>query len=247
MNLELLSVLGPAVFLAYAIFGLTGFGAAMIAVPIMVQVVPLSFAVPLIVVFDLLCTSLVGGRNWRRVSAPELLRLAPWMLAGIVLGTTALSSIGPKWPLMLLGAFVLFSAARNFVSSGRQAIQHIAGHWAVPYGVFGGVFSALFGTGGPIYTMYLSRRLADLEQFRTTISITILLSAVSRALAFGAAGLYSQEAIVEAAIALLPICLAGLFAGSRMRTRVPAAVLRRGIFVLLAAAGASALYRGVVS
>lgn len=46
MNLDLVAVMPPTIFLAYTVFGMTGFGAGMIAVPVMVQVVPLSFAVP---------------------------------------------------------------------------------------------------------------------------------------------------------------------------------------------------------
>ena len=62
----------------------------MVAVPILAQFMPLSVAVPLVVLFDLACTALVGGRNWRQVSRVELARLFPWMLLGIFLGVTLL-------------------------------------------------------------------------------------------------------------------------------------------------------------
>jgi len=45
--------------------------------------------------------------------------------------------------------------------------------WAMPAGLVGDTFSALFGTGGPIYTMYLSRRLDNSDEFRSTISSVI--------------------------------------------------------------------------
>ena len=104
--------------------------------------------------------------------------------------------------------------------------------------MFGGVFSALFGTGGPIYTIYLSRRIAALDAFRATISVVILASGVVRAGAFAAAGLYGQPAMLKSAALLLPVALAGLYAGSRLRTRVAPARLQRLIFLLLAVAGA---------
>ena len=75
MPLESLAIAAPVIFLAYAVFGMTGFGAAMVAVPLLVQFMPLQFAVPLVVLFDLACTALVGGSNWRRVSLVELKRL----------------------------------------------------------------------------------------------------------------------------------------------------------------------------
>ena len=66
---------------------------------------------------------------------------------------------------------------------GRQGASRepLPTPWALPFGVFGGVFSALFGTGGPIYTIYLSRRIAALDAFRATISVVILASGVVRA------------------------------------------------------------------
>ena len=181
---------------------MTGFGAAMVAVPILAQFMPLSVAVPLVVLFDLACTALVGGRNWRQVSRVELARLFPWMLLGIFLGVTLLRNAGARWPLIVLGCFVLTVCARG-LKGGRGASQEpLPTPWALPFGVFGGVFSALFGTGGPIYTIYLSRRIAALDAFRATISVVILASGVVRAGAFAAAGLYTQPAMLKA----LPCC-----------------------------------------
>ena len=88
MPADLIALAAPVVFIAYVVFGMTGFGAAMVAVPILAQFMPLSVAVPLVVLFDLACTALVGGRNWRQVSRVELARLFPWMLLGIFLGVT---------------------------------------------------------------------------------------------------------------------------------------------------------------
>ena len=207
MPLESLAIAAPVIFLAYAVFGMTGFGAAMVAVPLLVQFLPLQFAVPLVVLFDLVCTALVGGRNWRQVSRGELKRLFPWMLLGIALGVTLLHNAGAKWPLMLLGTFVLAVCIKGLRRAPATTTAPLSGHWAFPFGVFGGIFSALFGT----------------------------------------AGLYSQPQILSVAAALLPVSLLGLFAGSRLRTRVPAEMLKRSIFVLLAIAGAGAIYRGWLS
>lgn len=247
MSAESLAIVAPVVFVAYTVFGMTGFGAAMVAVPVLVQFIPLQFAVPLVVLFDLACTALVGGRNWRRVSLAELGRLFPWMMLGIALGVTLLHDAGARWPLMLLGGFVLAVCLRGLRGSAGNAGAPLTGYWALPYGAFGGVFSALFGTGGPIYTIYLSRRLDALDQFRATISVVILLSAVVRAGAFAAAGLYAQPEILTAAALLLPVSLAGLYAGSRLRTRVSPDMLKRSVFALLAIAGAGAIYRGWMS
>jgi uncharacterized membrane protein YfcA len=247
MSAEFFAVVAPVIFVAYTVFGMTGFGAAMVAVPVLVQFVPLQFAVPLIVLFDLVSTALIGGRNWRQVSRDELKRLFPWMVIGIGLGATLLRNAGARWPLMLLGTFVLVVCIKGLQGARAKTAAPLATRWAFPFGVIGGIFSALFGTGGPIYTIYLARRLDALDQFRATISVVILLSGAMRAMAFGATGLYAQPAILSAAAALLPVSLLGLFAGSRLRTRVSPELLKRFIYVLLAIAGAGAIYRGWTS
>lgn len=247
MPIESIVFAAPVIFLAYAVFGMTGFGAAVVAVPVLVQFMPLQFAVPLVVLFDLVCTALVGGRNWRHVALAELRRLMPWMSLGIVVGVTLLHGAGARWPLMLLGSFVLVVCARNLRGAKAAARPPLKGRWAFPFGFLGGIFSALFGTGGPIYTIYLARQLSAVDQFRATASVVILLSGVVRTVAFGAAGLYSQPAILWVALALVPASLAGLFAGSRLRSRVSPELLRRAIFILLAVAGVGAIYRGWVS
>ena len=246
MQPELIALAAPIVFVAYAVFGMTGFGAAMVGVPVLVQLMPLQQAVPMVVLFDLVCTSLVGGRNWRKVSPPELYRLMPWMLLGIVLGATLLNRLPPKWPLIALGVFVLLMCARNLLASGGANPSPLRAAWSFPFGTMGGVFSALFGTGGPIYTIYLSRRLPDVDQFRVTISVIILLSGVSRAIAFGSSGMYSDSAILKLAAFLLPAALLGVLVGSKLRTRFSQQVLKRLITVLLAVSGLGALVRGLM-
>ncbi len=233
-----------AITVAYTVFGLTGFGAAMVAVPLLVQVMPLQFAVPMVLLLDLVCTSLVGLRNWRKVSVGELKRLLPFMLVGVFIGATALAKLNPKWLLIGLGVFVLMMALRSLLVV-RTTQSEIPAAWVVPAGVVGGVFSALFGTGGPIYTMYLARRLHDVDRFRATIATVVFLSAIVRLGAFGTTGLLFQQGLLRAALTLLPGALLGVFLGSRLRRRLAAQVVKRVLFFCLAAGGVGVILRGI--
>lgn len=237
-------VVAAIVTAAYSVFGITGFGAAMIAVPMLVQVMPLRFAVPLIVLLDLVSTALVGVRHRSRVSLREFGRLAPFLLLGVLIGATALSSVDAKWLLVGLGVFVIAMAARSllFASAGKRPL---GGGWVMPAGVGGGIFSALFGTGGPVYTMYLSRRLPDADDFRATISAVIFLSAIVRLAAFGATGLLQQEGLLWTAAAAMPFSLGGMAVGTWLRRLIPAETIRRLLLVLLALGGCGVILRGM--
>src|SRR3954467_9995372 len=148
-----------AVTLAYTVFGLTGFGAAIVGVPLLAHFVPIRFAVPMMLVFDLCAGLLLGLKNRRDVDGRELLRLAPFVAIGMVLGVTALVRAPERWLLGVLGAFVFLYACWSLLN--RSAPRPIAAGWAAPAGAAGGIFTALYGSGGPIYTVYLARRLGD--------------------------------------------------------------------------------------
>ena len=70
-------VIGSAIALAYIVFGIAGFGTALVAAPILLLFMPLSKIVPLLVLLDFVAAfgNLLPSR--RDVSRPELLRLLP--------------------------------------------------------------------------------------------------------------------------------------------------------------------------
>ncbi|WP_317922806.1 sulfite exporter TauE/SafE family protein [Cupriavidus sp. TA19] len=243
--MEHYAILGATVAGAYTVFGLTGFGAAMVAVPILVQFIPLQFVVPMLLLLDLVTTTMVGLRNWSSISRPELLRLIPFMMLGVALGTTVLARVDSRWLLVSLGLFVLLMTGRTLIASTARA-EEAAKAWSVPAGVVGGVFSALFGTGGPIYTMYLSRRLPQIDTFRSTIAAVILVSAVARLAAFAGSGLLHQTDLLRSAAFAMPFSLLGLAIGSRLRKRISADSVRRVLLILLCASGVSVLCRGLL-
>lgn len=227
---------------AYVVFGITAFGASMVALPFLVQALPLTQAVPLMLLCDLLATPLVGLPNRHRADKAELRRLLPTLLLGVVLGSTVLAQ-APARPLMwLLGVFVIMVASHGLLTVQRLQVS-TSPLWAGPAGLVGGIFSALYGTGGPIYTIYLARRLGDFEQFRATTAALILTSAACRLLAFLVAGLLVSPAVWQLAVWAVPTCLAALWLGTRLRHRLHAQTLRRVVLWLLLLAGAGVLWR----
>jgi len=234
--------MAAAILAAYTVFGLTGFGSAVVGVPILAQFVPLTFAVPLVMLLDLVSTLAVGALNWRLVSRGELLRLVPFMAVGIYIGVTLLVNVEPRWLLMALGIFVLANALWNLAR--RAPAEPVSGWWSAPAGVAGGVFSALFGTGGPIYTTYLARRV-DASAFRATTVTIILMSGLIRLATFAGNGLLFQAGLIAAWLWFLPVCALGVFLGSRLHARLPPAKVKQALFLLLAVSGVAVLARSL--
>jgi uncharacterized membrane protein YfcA len=226
---------------AYTVFGITGFGSSLVAMPLLVLVVPLRTAVPLMLVFDLVSGLLLGLKNRRHIDLREGVRLVPFMLAGMAVGVLALVRTPERRLLLVLGLFILGLSAWNLL--GRSGPRQLSPRWAAPFGIVGGFFTALFGTGGPFYTIYLTCRVHDKLALRATIGGVLFFSAVSRLVLFTGAGLYGQPGLPLLAATLLPFAMTGLTLGSRLHQRLPADRARQAIWVVLLAGGASLVLR----
>jgi hypothetical protein len=114
-------------------------------------------------------------------------------------------------------------------------------------GLSGGIFSTLSGTGGPVYTLYLARRITDTARLRATVGTLILGSAAVRLVLFAASGFFPQPGMLQLALLLVPCAVVGFLAGSRINARLPQAQVRRLIWALLLVSGATLLARGLAA
>jgi hypothetical protein len=234
----------PAIVLgAYTVFGLTGFGSSIVAAPLLAHLFPLSFVVPLQLTLDLAAAVTLGTRVQAQVDRAELAWLLPFMLAGMALGVTLLVNLPRRATLAALGTFVLVYGLLGLF--GRTSKRTMGRAWAAPIATFGGVMSALFGTGGPVYVVYLSRRIADPAVLRATITAVVLFSAIVRLLLFGATGLLSQPGLLALAALLLPVMVSGVAIGARLNRRVAPARVRKVLEGLLVASGLSLVVRAL--
>lgn len=231
------------VTLAYAVFGLTGFGSAIVGVPLLAHFFPLRFAVPLMLVFDLCASLLLGLRHHRSTDKRELLRLLPFLLLGMVGGVTLLARVPERWLLLVLGSFVLSYAGWSLLATKPTGV--ISPRWAAAAGTVGGAFTAMYGTGGVIYVLYLARRLADAQVMRATIGVLIFGTALFRLVLFTGSGFYTQDHLLPLALALLPCALAGYLVGSRLHARIPMARAIQAVWLVLIVGGAGLLWRSL--
>lgn len=236
---------GAIVFAAYVVFGLTGFGSSIASAPFLVLLLPLEFTVTMMAVLDLFCGSLLALRARRDVAWRELARLAPWIALGMLAGVTLLVNAPERALLTLLALFVLGYLARSHLAAPSRA--HLSRRWAIPFGTFGGVFTALYGTGGAILIVYFVRRLADARALRATMGMLILLVAIARVPLFAGAGLFGQPGLVTLCAILIPVGLLGLWIGSHLHHRLPPPRVMLAIHGVLLLGALNLLYRTLVA
>ncbi|MCC6380153.1 MAG: sulfite exporter TauE/SafE family protein [Burkholderiales bacterium] len=240
-----LVIAAAIVFAAYVVFGMTGFGSSIAAMPFLALLFPLKVAVPLMAVIDLCSGSMLALRTHRQVAWRELSTLAPWIALGMIAGVTLLVRAPERVLLTLLAVFVLAYLART--RFGRPAREPVSERWASAFGASGGVVTALYGTGGPIYLVYLLRRLADPRALRATMGMMILLLALARVTFFAGADLYTGTGLVALCVLLVPVGLAGLWTGSHLHHRVPPQHVMGVLHLVLFAGALNLLYRALFS
>src|SRR6186713_1532277 len=137
---------------AFVIFGITGFGSTIVAVPLLAHLLPLKFVIPMFVLLDFGAALRTGFKFHSTIAVRELAWLAPAMLAGIAAGVFLLVKLPGDLILIALGIFVFGYGL--YAASGREPSLRLGRAWALPVGGFGGVISALFGAAGPLYVIF---------------------------------------------------------------------------------------------
>ena len=240
---DVLLLVPLVIFAAYLVFGVTGFGASPITIPVLVHLLPLAFVLPLAALLDLGSALALGFHTRRQADTRELLTLVPFTLVGLVLGVTLLLSLPRDASLLALGLFVCAYAVNLMLR--RETRRRLSRWWAAPAGIVGGLVGALFGMGGPPYVMYLAGRIPEPEAQRATISQMVSLNVGLRVVAFALAGLLVSPALWLAVVTLLPVAWAGVWVGHRAHLRLAPATAARIIAAALFVAGATLVARSL--
>lgn len=226
------------VFAAFALRGLTGFGSALVMTPLLTLFMDLRQTVILTAVLSILngfgIAYYVRGEIARRTFALTSVSA----LVGLVVGTYLLVT----QPNVLLkrgvGVMTILFAAglfrRDKGSFARtRPWPESAGLIA---GLLSGVLGGLFGTSGPPMIVYMSRRGMSVAVFRATLIAFFCVLDVSRMLGYAASGLVTRQ-ILLTGVLLIPISLLGVYAGTRIHTRLNERFLWMTVAVALLVAG----------
>lgn len=234
-------VLAATLLVAYVIFGIAGFGSALVASPVMALYIPVAKIVPLLALLDM-CAAIVNvSRDGRNAQWAELKRLIPVMIIGSLLGAAILLKTRPDILLLALGIFVVLYALYSL--SGLKPDRQFSPKASVPFGLVGGIFSALFGSGGFIYAIYLSGRIEKKEAFRMTQTTLIGMSTLTRVVIFTFAGVYLDIDLLLLALVLLPGMLVGITLGRHFTLKMSREQFLKLINVILLALGTALMIK----
>jgi uncharacterized membrane protein YfcA len=229
---------------AYFIRGITGFGSALISVPLLALSQPLQFAVPLVLALDFTASLVLGGLNLKQANWGEIKMLLPFGMIGACVGAYALVTLPTAPVLATLAAFTMFFGFRNIF--GLQPVGQLPRKWAIAAGLTGGATGALFGASGPPYIMYLTRRLQDKGEVRATFSWLFAIDGGFRLALFLFAGLLLDTKLqIAYALGLIPMA-AGLYIGNKVHLDMTSEGMLRVVGALLMVSGAMLFFKAAI-
>ena len=141
-----IAIVLPTLVVAYIIFGIAGFGTALVAAPVLAHLMPIASVVPLLALLDFAAAAVNGFQLSDKIAKDELFWLAPLMIAGSIIGVTLLISLPATLMMFLLGVFAAGYGIYSLFAAPIQ--QRIGKGWVGIFGPVGGIFSAMFGSGG---------------------------------------------------------------------------------------------------
>jgi uncharacterized membrane protein YfcA len=232
-----------AVFASAAVQSTTGFGFALLAVPLMAVVIPAEEAVVLCGAFSLLTSSTQAITERAHAVRPVAARMLVGALIGAPFGLAVLSvTTGRQLRFVLAGVIFTF-----LLLTMRGFTLHRAGRAVdLGAGVVAGVLNTSLSTNGPPIVMALHAREMPPDPFRGTIAAVFTGSNVISVTLFAATGRYDVESLVLFAVSFPALCLEYVV-GTRLRRRFDPSSFRRLVVQLLALTGVITLVGAIVA
>lgn len=235
-----LVLVAAVVALAYFVRGVSGFGSGLIAIPLLALSMPLQVAVPIIAVLDNLAAAKHGMQHRAQIVWSDLLPLLPITLLSVVAGLYLLQRIDTEMLQQGMGGFLLLYALyklSGFLPRRKHSLK-----FALPFGAAGGMVSALLGTGGPFYVIYLQMRNQTKLAFRATAAMVFLIDGAIRVGGYLLSGLLSST-VLFTVLLVIPVMYLSMRIGSRLHHRLSQQGVERVVSLLIMGSGALLLFR----
>lgn len=233
-----LAALVLAVALAFAVETALGFGATVVAVSLGALLLPIDVILPAFVPLNLILSASVFLRARRHVAWRVLLaKTLPWMALGLPIGMLAFARLDPSTLRRAFGVFLMGLASLELLREARRA-RPGALALSTERGllILGGAIHGAFATGGPMVVYVLGRTLTQKAVLRATLALLWLTMNLLLVTQYAL-----QGKLTPASLGLsMPLAIGlgvGMVLGELLFRKVPEALFRRLVFVLLLVAG----------
>ncbi|MBL8576741.1 MAG: sulfite exporter TauE/SafE family protein [Mesorhizobium sp.] len=233
LTYDQLAVLALTASVAGCARGFSGFGGALIFVPIASSVIGPRLAVPLLLIVDLVLTPGLLPKAWRSADRADVGLMAIGAVVGVPAGTyllTHMDGVSIRWGITGIVVCLLLLLMSGWRYHGRPH-----GAMTIGVGFTSGLFSGAAQVGGPPVVAYWLGGAIAPQTVRANIVLYFAISSVISVTSYLIAGLITWESVMLSLL-IGPTFALGLFAGARLFNRANEATFRRTCYALIACA-----------
>ena len=228
-----LGVLVAVTFIAGLARGFSGFGAALIFMPLASSMAAPQLVAPLLLIIDLVAAAPLLPNAWRKADRKATAVMAAGALVGVPIGTYFLTRLEPVTTRWIISCFV--AALLVLLLSGWRYRGKEYAAVSVGVGSLAGFCSGLAQTGGPPIVGYWLGRPIPSEIARANIMLYFGFSGVFSAVSYTVTGLINADAL-KFALVVGPVYAVGIWFGASLFGKASESVFRAICYALIAAA-----------
>ncbi len=231
----IISLLAGCVFLvAGFVQGLTGFGSALVAIPLLSLIIDIKAAVPLCILNGLIITIYLALHLRRHLDRAKILPLVIGSVPGVFVGATLLQKVDAGIIRFCIGLLLISYSIYNLFVRPRSL--GLSGRWGYGAGFLTGAIGAALSAGGPPAIIYTTLAGWNKEEIRATLSGFFVANGIVTAVVHAFAGV-STAATVRIFLVTAPFVLVGTVAGSHVTARINQQTYLRFIYLFLVVTG----------
>lgn len=228
------------VFFGIFVQSISGFGLALIAMPLLVTSVGLVVAAPLVALIAMVNRIMMMFYYREHFELREIWRMILASVIGIGIASLLFSNAGKSHAFeILLGVIVIGYALLNLINPRFPRLQGT--WWAYPFGIASGILARLYNVGGPPVVMYANGRNWKPAEFKSNVQAFLFISTVLVLFTRWLNGEFTVE-VMRYFWLTLPATVGALFAGVFVDRYINPVRFRRVILVLLVAIGFSLIF-----
>lgn len=237
-----LIVVAIAIFIAAFVQVLSGFGFALLSMPIMTIAIPVQEAVVVSTLLGMLSTTWQSWHLRADTVRPLAKRLTLAAFVGMPLGLYLLNVVPNDILRLLLGIAVLVATT---LLVARINLKHVGPSLDIGVGFVSGVLNTSLSTNGPPLVFGLQARHLEAHAFRATITTVFAFSNIVGISLFALNGKITKDGLIASAVAI-PAWAVGQGLAWPVRKHVHGERFRVLVITLLFVAGASTVILAVV-
>ncbi|PNH86939.1 sulfite exporter TauE/SafE family protein [Vibrio diazotrophicus] len=191
--------------------GLTGFGSALVSVPLLSVLVGAQTAVPIAGIFGWLVTLPVVWKMRDSIQRQTGLVLFIGSIPASFVGAKLLASMPSQYILLAMGAVLVISSLHS-IKASAPLFKKTSVPITIGAGFTAGILGASVGESGPPVIAYTSMQPWTADQIKSTLAFFFMLQMIGANISFWNEGLITSE-VVSHVLSAMPAFIVGLAGG----------------------------------